>query len=206
MQSLAPNPAFERTAAIALHGKRSVQIRTERLLLREFTRDDEKAYLGFQTDPRYTEFHGPEQATLDDARDLLQLFIAWSTEQPRQNYQLAIADLRNPFQLLGSCGLRLKGRAVGTAEFGLELAAESWGHGYAAEAALALLGVGFRDLRIDEVRSESVSANGRVVALARRIGLVPIGSHPGPAWMSARGWHYAEWQLTREQWERMPAV
>jgi RimJ/RimL family protein N-acetyltransferase len=183
-----------------------VQIRTERLLLREFTRDDEQGYLAYQADPRYTEFHGPEQATLDHAQELLDLFIAWSTEQPRQNYQLAIADLHNPSQLLGTCGLRLKGRAVGTAEFGLELAAESWGRGYAAEAARALLGVGFRDLRLNEVRSETVSANVRVIALARRIGLVQVGAHPGPAWMSARGWHYAEWQLTREQWKNIPAV
>jgi RimJ/RimL family protein N-acetyltransferase len=183
-----------------------VQIKTERLLLREFTRDDEQSYLAYQTDPRYTEFYGPEEATLDHARELLHLFIAWSAERPRQNYQLAIADLRNPSQPLGSCGLRLKGRAVGTAEVGLELAAESWGNGYATEAARALLGFGFRELRIDEVRSESVSANVRVVALARRIGLVEVGAHPGPAWMSARGWHYAEWRLTREQWEHMPAV
>src|SRR5262245_49849295 len=62
------------------------------------------------------------------------------------------------------------------------------GTGYATEAARALLGFGFRDLRIDEVRSETVSANVRVVALARRLGLAEVGAHPGPAWMSARGW------------------
>lgn len=185
---------------------RSVQIKTERLLLREFTRDDERAYLAYQTDPRYTEFLGTEQATVNHARELLEVFIAWSAERPRQNYQLAIADLRNVSQVLGTCGLRLKGRAIGTADFGLELAAESWGHGYAVEAARALMGVGFRDLGIHEVRSESVSANVRVVALARRLGLVEVGTHPGPPWMSARGWHYVEWQLTREQWEHLPAV
>ena len=38
-------------------------------------------------------------------------------------------------------------------------------------------------------------------ALAQRIGLVEIGTRPGPAWMSAQGWHYTEWQLTRGRWE-----
>ena len=183
-----------------------MQIKTERLLLREFARGDERAYLAYQADPRYSEFSGPEQSTPDHARELLCLFIAWATERPRQNYQLAIVDLRNSRQLLGCCGLRLKGQAGGSAEFGLELAAKEWGRGYAAEAARALIGFGFRDLGLSEVRSESVSANVRVIALARRIGLVEIGTRPGSAWMSERGWRYTAWQLTREQWERMQAV
>jgi RimJ/RimL family protein N-acetyltransferase len=178
-----------------------VEIMTDRLLLREFTQDDARAFLAYQADPRYAEFYGPEESAPDHARELLHLFSTWASERPRRNYQLAVAELRNPRQLLGCCGLRLKGLGAGTAEFGLELAAESWGHGYATEAARALLGFGFRELRLDEVRSESVSANARVVALAQRIGLVEIGTRPGPAWMSARGWHHTEWQLTRGRWE-----
>ena len=142
----------------------------------------------------------PEEASPEHARELLRLFCTWASERPRHNYQLAIADLRHPQQLLGSCGLRRKGMGAGKAEFGLELAAASWGRGYGTEAARALLGFGFCELQLEEVRSESVSANARVVALAQRIGLVAVGTRPGPAWMSAQGWHYTDWQLTRGQW------
>ena len=183
-----------------------MQLKTERLLLREFTLADERAYLAYQADPRYTEFSDPEQAAPDHARKLLRVFCEWAAERPRLNYQLAVVELRNSRHLIGTCGLRLKGQVAGTAEFGLELAAESWGRGYATEAARALLGFGFRDLSLDEVRSESVSANARVVALARRIGLVQLGAHPGSGWMGARGWHSIKWHLTRDRWERTAAV
>jgi [ribosomal protein S5]-alanine N-acetyltransferase len=182
-----------------------VEIMTERLLLREFIVDDAPAFLAYHADPRQAEFYGPEEASPEHARELLRLFCTWASELPRHNYQLAIADLRDPRQLLGCCGLRRKGMGAGTAEFGLELVAASWGRGYATEAARALLGFGFRELRLEEVRSESVSANARVVALAQRIGLLEVGTRPGPAWMSARGWHYIEWLLTRGRWEP-PAI
>lgn len=183
-----------------------MEIITERLLLREFTQDDTPAFLAYQANPRYAEFYSLEESAPDHARELLRLFSTWASERPRRNYQLAVAELRNPRQLLGCCGLRLKGLGAGTAEFGLELAAESWGQGYATEAARALLGFGFRELRLDDVRSESVSANARVIALAHRIGLVEIGTRPGPAWMSVRGWHQIDWQLTRGRWEGLAST
>ena len=183
-----------------------MEIMTERLFLREFTEDDAPAFLAYQADARYAEFCAPDGAGPDHARQLLRLFIAWALERPRRNYQLALAELRNRRELLGNCGLRLEGLPAGTAEFGLELSAESWGHGYATEAARALLGFGFRELKLDEVRGVSVSANVRVVALANRIGLVEIGTRPGPAWMRPRGWSQTEWQLTRRRWEGMTAV
>ena len=180
-----------------------MQISTKRLLIREFAPDDEPSYLAFHAEQRFAEFAGPEDLPPDRARELLRLFSEWATEQPRENFQLAIAEAHTPHQVIGSCGLRMKGRATGVAEFGLELAPACWGHGYAVEAARALIGFGFRELALREVQSESVSANVRVVGLAQRIGLVEVGSRPGPAWMTARGWNTTEWRLTREAWEHL---
>ena len=178
-----------------------MEIVTRRLVLREFTTDDAAAFLAYQADPRYAEFYAPDEVGPEHGRALLDLFARWAAERPRRNYQLAIAERRDPHGLLGCCGLRLLGRDPGTAELGLELAASCWGRGYATEAARALLAFGFRELALDEVRGLAVSANARVVALARRLGLVEIAAHPGPAWMRARGWAETEWQLTRTRWE-----
>lgn len=84
-----------------------MEIMTERLLLREFTQDDARAFLAYHADPRYAELYAPEDSAPDHAQELLRLFSAWALERPRLNYQLAIAELRNPRQLLGCCGLRL---------------------------------------------------------------------------------------------------
>lgn len=50
------------------------------------------------------------------------LFAQWVAERPRRNYQLAIAHLQNPQELLGCCGLRREGHGSDTAELGIELA------------------------------------------------------------------------------------
>ena len=177
-----------------------MEITTERLLLREFIDGDLPALVAYQADPRYAEFW-PEEAPLGHGRQLLDKFRGWATERPRHNYQLAVAQFNSPHELIGSCGLRGHGLDATTAEFGIELAPQSWGHGYATEAARAILDFGFRDLGLLEVRGVSVTENWRVTEMLSRLEFTRLGSQPGPAWMKARGWSQTKWQLTRKQWE-----
>jgi len=85
-----------------------VEIMTERLLLREFTHEDTPAFFAYHADPRSAEFYAPEEVAPDHARELLLVFTRWASEQPRRNYQLALAELREPHELVGCCGLRLE--------------------------------------------------------------------------------------------------
>src|SRR5690606_36889576 len=91
----------------------------------------------------------------------------------------------------------------GAAEFGIELPPQRWGHGYATEAARAILGFGFRELGLREVRGLSVAENVRVTRMVSGLGFTRLGIRPGPAWVQAQGWSQTEWKLTREQWEAM---
>ncbi len=177
-----------------------MEIITERLVLREFVEGDLSALVAYQADPRYAEFW-LEDAALGHARQLLDQFRGWATERPRRNYQLAVAQIHSPHEPMGTCGLRGHGLDATTAEFGIEIDPQSWGHGYATEAARAILGFGFRDLGLLEVRGVSVTANWRVTEMVTRLGFTRLGSQPGLAWMKARGWSQTTWQLTRKQWE-----
>lgn len=181
-----------------------MEIITKRFLLREFTEEDEPAFIAYHADPRYAEFCAPEEVTPHHARELLRLFGQWAAERPRRNYQLAIAHLQNPQELLGCCGLRREGYGSEQAELGIELAPQCWGrYGYAIEVARALVEFGFRDLEMKVIIGLSVSANLRVERLARRYGFIAVGTSSGSDWMSARGWSQTEWQLTRERWESL---
>jgi ribosomal-protein-alanine N-acetyltransferase len=177
-----------------------MEIITERLLLREFVADDLPALAAYQADIRYGEFW-PEPAPPSQSQLLLDTFRSWAAERPRVNYQLAVAQTITPRKIIGTCGLRSHGSDATTAEFGMELAPESWGQGYATEAARAILNFGFRDLGLMDVRGVSVTENVRVTDLVSRLGFARFGSPTGPAWMGARGWSQTEWQLTRKQWE-----
>lgn len=177
-----------------------MEITTERLLLREFMEGDLPALVAYQADPQYAEFW-PEEAPQVHARALFGMFRRWADERPRRNYQLAVARLQAPQELIGACGVRGQGLDVGTAEFGIELAPQWWGHGYAIEAARAILGFGFRELGLQEIRGLSVTENARVTKMAPQLGFTLLARRPGPAWMDALGWSQTEWWLTREQWE-----
>jgi ribosomal-protein-alanine N-acetyltransferase len=184
-----------------------MKIITNRFLLREFTKEDEPAFLAYHADPRYAEFCSPEEVEPDYTRKLLSLFIHWVSEQPRRNYQLAVVPLHNPKELLGCCGLRREGYDPDKAELGIELAPQYWGrYRYAIEVAIALLEFGFGELGLLEVRGFSISANTRITRLAHKYGFVAISSCPGSDWMHTRGWSQTEWQLTRSRWECTSAI
>ena len=183
-----------------------MEIVTNRFLLRDFTREDEPAFLAYHADPRYAEFCAPEEVTPSFTRELLQRFREWATEHPRRNYQLAIVD-RRTLELVGCGGLRRDDYGLEQAELGIELAPQFWGrYAYAIEVGKALIEFGFRDLGLNEIRGISVSANLRVSRLAKRYGFVVIGTPDSPDWMSARGWNQTEWQLTREKWESLSTI
>ncbi len=185
-----------------------MSVTTERLLLRDFTPGDRAALLAYHSDPRYTEFYGPDEGGPEQTIQLLDLFLSWQAERPRRNYQLAIigsntesnigssTELAASPEPIGNCGIRSKGYDSGTAELGLELAPAYWGRGIATEAARAILGFAFRDLGLRRIVGISVTQNDRVTRLVTRLGFRSAGIRPGPDWMRARGWSETEWVLT----------
>jgi [ribosomal protein S5]-alanine N-acetyltransferase len=177
-----------------------MELTGERIVLRDFREEDAAAFAAVLGDPRHQEFYGPGEGGPDHALKLVETFVTWAAERPRRNYQLAVV-LRQSGELLGSCGLRGHGRKEGEAEFGLGLAADSWGRGYGREAACLLLGFGFRELGLQQVVGISVTENSRVSRLVQGLGFERASSPPGTPWMTERGWTYTEWRLTAERWE-----
>lgn len=183
-----------------------MKIITNRFLLRDFTVEDEAAWLTYHADPRYAEFCGPVEVNQNQARELLHRFIQWAGERPRLNYQFAVTYRHHPQGLVGCCGLRTQDSERNKAELGIELAPQYWGHyRYAIEIGGALLQFGFCELGLQEVQGFTISANSRVNRLAHRYGFVMLHSHPGPAWMQKQGWRQVEWLLTWERWNTIVA-
>jgi RimJ/RimL family protein N-acetyltransferase len=178
-----------------------VELTTERLILRDFTADDRAALIAYQSDPRYVEFCGPDETGHAHTLNLLDMFLRWKAEQPRQNYQLAIVERAGSPDPIGCCGVRSKAFESGTAEIGLEVAPQCWGCGLGTEAARALLRFAFHDLGLRVIVGVSVIHNYRVARLVQKLGFRSAGTRAGPDWMRARGWAQTEWHLTAEQWE-----
>lgn len=179
-----------------------MELRGERILLREFVDSDVAALLAVHSDSRVLRYDAPEVGTPEHARMLVNTFIRWANESPRQNFQLAIVDLETN-ALLGSCGIRRKGCPPDQAEFGIGIAADWWGRGIAQEAARTILSFGFSELDLDEVHGVAVSENEAVTKFVGRLGFNRGTSRRGDAWIAARGWSAVDWVITRETWERL---
>jgi ribosomal-protein-alanine N-acetyltransferase len=174
----------------------------ERILLREFAASDVGGLLAVHSDPRVLRYYAPEVGTPEHARTLVEMFIQWAHENPRQNFQFAIVDLETN-ALLGSCGIRTKNCPPDQAEFGIGIGSDWWGRGIAQEAARTILRFGFSELDLHEVHGMAVSENEAVAKLVRRLGFNRGPDRQGDAWMAERGWSAVDWVITREAWQRL---
>ncbi|HEV8638121.1 MAG TPA: GNAT family N-acetyltransferase [Chloroflexota bacterium] len=68
------------------------------------------------------------------------------------------------------------------------LAPEHRGHGYATEAAAALIGYGFRELRLRRIVATTSYDNVASMAVMRRLGMrIDRNPHPDPRWLQVVG-------------------
>ena len=179
-----------------------MEMRSGRILLRDFTETDVDALFAAHSDPRVMRYYAPEVGTVENAQMLVDLFIRWANESPRRNFQLAIVHAQT-VSLIGSCGIRSKDCHSGHAEFGIGIHPEYWGRGLAQEAAKAMLGFGFSELNLAEIRGIAVSQNEAVAKFVRRLGFTPGIPRAGDQWMTQRGWSAVDWTLSRETWEHL---
>jgi ribosomal-protein-alanine N-acetyltransferase len=145
-----------------------VPIRTGRLTLREFTREDYDGVFAYSADPRVTRylFFGPRDAHA--TAEYLEDLIAAQREVPRTRFELAVEE-QSTGRLIGACDLSLIERNV--ADLGYMLGQNSWGHGYATEIALALTDAAFYDLRAERVISTVDINNKASIRVLEKIGM-----------------------------------
>jgi [ribosomal protein S5]-alanine N-acetyltransferase len=178
-----------------------MEIITRRFLLRDFVEADRSPFLEYQADPRSQVFYEPSATGSEHTTRLFDTFLRWASEQPRRNYQLAIVQRREPYALVGCCGLRGSGYDRGEMELGIELAPIYWGqYAYAIEVGRAILDFGFRELQLNVISGSTVSANTRITRLAEWVGAEVVEICPGAVWMNDRGWSEVRWRITREHY------
>jgi RimJ/RimL family protein N-acetyltransferase len=173
---------------------------TERLLLRDFTENDWHAVLAYQSDPRYLRYSPWTHRLPEDVERLVQEFIGWQHEQPRCKYQLAIV-LQTTHRLIGTCGIRMVTAHAQEAELGYELPPDSWGHGYATEAAWNMLAFGFHTLPLQRVWAQCLAENRASVRVLERLGMRRERCQRLQTWMQNRRWDHVVYTIDRAEWQ-----
>ncbi len=176
-----------------------MELRTERLLLREFAAEDWRAVYAYQNDLRYLEFYEWEHRTEQDARAFVQMLIEQQREIPRTKFQLAIA-LPAANRVIGNVGIRKRSVKTHQADMGYELDPKMWGSGYATEAAEALLQFGFAELRLHRIWAEALAANENSIRVLEKLGMRQEGRLREKEFFKGRFWDTVIYGILAEEW------
>ena len=175
-------------------------LRTERLILREFTAGDWAATHAYQRDPRYLRLYERDEVTERQAQAMVYAFILWQGERPRSKAQLAIT-LAETGELIGNVGLRRDAPGDPLADMGYELAPGHWGLGYATEAARALVGWGFGAWGgLQRIHAHCLAANAASARVLLKLGMRPEVRLRDHQWFKDRYWDVILFGLLREEW------
>ena len=146
------------------------ELRTERLLLRQWVQDDLEPFAAQGADPEVMR-HFP--APLSRAQsEALARDIARAIAQ--RGWGLWAVEVIGGARFIGFVGLNepaFEAQFTPAVEVGWRLSREHWGHGYATEAARAALDFGFDQLGLDEIVSMTATANARSRRVMERLGM-----------------------------------
>ena len=178
-----------------------VELRTDRLLLRQWREDDREPFAALNGDPAVMEhFPAPmDRAASDALLDRLRGDLAG------RGWGLWAVEVLDGGAFAGFVGLAPVGDDLPPApgvEVGWRLAHEHWGRGYAPEAAARAVRFAFEELALPEVVSFTTVRNARSRRVMSKIGLAHDPArdfdHPRtPGWSGQRHVVYA---VTREVW------
>lgn len=178
-----------------------MELRTERLILREFVPDDWRAVYAYQNDLRYLEFYEWEHRAEQDAKAFVQMFTDQQRDAPRTKFQLAIV-LAETNKLIGNVGLRKRSLKTYQADMGYEIDPKMWGNGYATEAAEAILRFGFAELALHRIWAEAIAANENSVHVLEKLGMRQEGRLREKEFFKGRFWDTVIYGILEEEWRR----
>ncbi|MER6982189.1 GNAT family N-acetyltransferase [Streptomyces carpinensis] len=145
------------------------ELRTDRLVLRGWRESDLDPWAAMNADPQVREYF-PDVLTREQSKASAARFQA---DLDRRGWGWWAVEVRTTGEFIGFTGLDPvdEGMPFTGVECGWRLARRAWGHGYATEAARAVIGFGFERLGLAEILAVTTATNLRSQAVMRRIGM-----------------------------------
>ncbi len=179
-----------------------MKLETERLLLRDFVKDDWKRVLEYQSDPLYLRYYEWTERTPEAAREFVSWFLDHQVQEPRIKFQLAIV-LKSNNQLIGNCGIRMDTANAfeGDVGFGYELDPKHWDRGYATEAAHAMVDFGFTNFGLHRVWSWCIADNLGSAHVLEKLGMRREGHLRENEFYKGRWWDTLMYGILVDEWQ-----
>ncbi len=173
---------------------------TQRLVLRDFVKEDWPAVLAYQQKPLYLRFYPWAERRPENVQEMIEMWLSQQQETPRVKFQLA-ATLRITGELIGNCGLRLKEAGAHEGGIGFELDPDYWGQGYATEAAQAMVEFGFSEFGLHRIWARCLADNSRSARVLERLGMRLEGRLRQNEYFKGRWWDTLLYGLLDDEWQ-----
>ena len=143
-------------------------IRTDRLLLRDFRREDFDDVHVYGQDPEVARYMPWGPNTPEQTREFLEKALVQQGTLPRFDFGFAI---EHEGKVVGAVALHLRDVANRTVELGYCLASAHWRRGIVSEAAHALVDAGFRKLGLHRIFATCDARNTGSFGVMEKIGM-----------------------------------
>jgi RimJ/RimL family protein N-acetyltransferase len=177
-----------------------MKLETKRLILREFVKNDWQRVLEYQSDPLYLRYYEWTERTPEGAQEFVGWFLDHEKQQPRIKFQLAVL-LKSSGQLIGNCGIRMDKPGALQADIGYELDPKHWNHGYATEAAHAIVDFGFTRFNLHRVWSWCVADNIGSAHVLEKLGMRQEGYLRENEFYKGRWWDTLMYGILADEWQ-----
>lgn len=145
-------------------------IETPRLVLRELEESDAPATNVWESDPAVVRYQSTEVQTPEESLSYIRRVRAESAAQPRPVFDLLVVRRADGLPV-GRVGLGVRRPEHREAELWFVLRRDAWGHGYAREAARAMVDFGFRELGLHRVYGDCDPRNTGSARLMEALGM-----------------------------------
>ena len=176
-----------------------MKLETERLILRDFIQEDWQRVLEYQSDPMYLRYYDWTERTPEAVQDFVGWFLDHQQQDPRFKFQLAVT-LKSSNLLIGNCGVRMDNVDAVEADIGYELDPKHWNHGYATEAAHAIVDFGFSKFGLHRVWSWCVADNIGSAHVLEKLGMKLEGRLREKEFYKGRWWDTLMYAILANEW------
>ena len=177
-----------------------MKLETERLILRDFVKEDWQRVLEYQSDPLYLRYYEWTERTPEAVQEFVGWFLDHQTQKLRIKFQLAIL-LKSSNLLIGNCGIRMDKANALEADVGYELDPKYWNRGYATEAAHAIVDFGFSRFRFHRVWSWCVADNLGSAHVLEKLGMRREGRLRENEYYRGRWWDTLMYGVLANEWQ-----
>ncbi len=147
-----------------------VELRTDRLLLREFREEDWPALHAVESLPEVALYQAFDARTPEESHAYVLGAIEGAGESPRDTYDMAIV-LPETDRVVGRCGFAITDPDQREAVLWYTLHPDAWGKGITTEAARAVVDFAFRELNLHRIWAECDPRNPGSWRVLEKIGM-----------------------------------